>query len=138
MSRRPGSVTAVAVWAALGGLWGLMDASLTLVGGVAAGANAVGLVVTTVAVVGLVLSFGQLILAGGLFKLVSLARAAGIVVFTLLAVLGVVQFVLGDVTAVVGAALNGGCALVLLTTDAFGSDRVDISDGSAHRVGNDY
>lgn len=138
MSRRPGSVTAVAVWAALGGLWGLMDASLTLVGGVAAGPNAAGLVLATVAVVGLVLSFAQLVLAGGLFKLVSLARAAGIVVFTLLAVLGVARVALGDLTAVVGVVLNGACAGVLLTTDAFGSERADISAGSAHRVGNDY
>jgi len=44
----------------------------------------------------------------------------------------------GSVTAVTRwAALDVASALVLLTTDAFGSDRVDVSGGSAARIGTD-
>lgn len=137
-TRRPFGVSFAAGWAAIGGAFSLLRAFGLSMTGVAVVGTSDSLAVLAVGFTALYLliGFGLLLVAGGLYKVQSWARTVGMVLFGLFALLNLYSVIDGSVLTAVDLALNAA-ALVLLAVNkaAFTSNRPDISDRSAHQVG---
>jgi hypothetical protein len=133
-TRRPFGVSFAAGWAAISAFLTLltaMGAGVVGIGG-AGIAPGVALMALALAVFQLLLGFAMLVLAGGLYRMQSWARLAGIVLFGASGTLNAISLVDGDVAAVVSLGLNGtALTLLVLNRDAFVTDRPDLSEGTA-------
>lgn len=133
-TRRPFGVSFAAGWAAISAFLNLltaMGAGILGVGGATAYPGA-AVVALLLAAFQFLLGMSMLILAGGLYKVQSWARLAGIVLFGTFAVLNLTSVLRGDIAGLVPLGLNV-TALFLLTVnrEAFASTRPDVSGGSA-------
>jgi len=143
-THRPFGVSLVAGWAAIGGAHSLFEAVDAGMAGaiVADSSGSVAPVAAGVVLISGLAGFGLLIVAGGLFRVRSWARTAGMVLFGLVALLTLPSVLEGPpalegaLLPVIKLALDAvSIAVLLVNRDAFVTERPDISDGSASQVG---
>ncbi len=130
-THRPGTVSFAAGWAAITGAIWLLRGALAGVGAslLASRSAALGLAGGLLAVLYVVLGFGALLVAGGLYKMTSWARTVALVVFGALTVLNLQLFLSGDVAALVEVGLDGAAfVLLLVERQAFASERPDVDE----------
>lgn len=143
-THRPFGVSLVAGWAAIGGAHSLFEAvDAGLAGAIVADASgSVAPVAAGMILLSGIAGFGLLIVAGGLFRVRSWARTAGVVLFGLFALLNLASVLEGPpvlegaLLPVIKLAFDVvSIAVLLVNRDAFVTERPDISDGSASQVG---
>lgn len=143
-THRPFGVSLVAGWAAIDGahsLFAAVDAGISRTI-VADASGSVAPVAAGVVLLSGIAGFGLLIVAGGLFRVRSWGRTAGMVLFGLVALLNLSSVLEGPAVLdgallpVIKLALDVvSVAVLLVNRDAFVTERPDISDGSASQVG---
>ncbi|NHN42468.1 hypothetical protein G9C85_12650 [Halorubellus sp. JP-L1] len=132
-THRPAGVSFAAGWAAIGGAWNLLGAFGAGVLGIgAASTPGVAVVALLLSAFQVLLGFGMLVLAGGLYKVQSWARLGGIVLFGLFSLVEAVSVLAGSIGSLLVLGLNAAAlAVLVLDADAFGTSRPDLSEGSA-------
>jgi hypothetical protein len=135
---RPFGVSFAAGWAAIGGAFSLLKAfGMSMTGAAVAGtSDSVTVLAIGFAALYLLIGFGLLVVAGGLYKVQSWARTVGMVLFGLFALLNLYSVVDGSALTVIDLTLNAtALAFLAVNGAAFASGRPNVSDRSPHQVG---